>query len=134
MRRDSDRPQAKESQVRIDTQWIAYDEDRGVMTRQNSAEAVIAWLEQFTKGTSQRDRRHRAGARRNSAMVRQSDQPSCDGRRLDHSRRPHPPLGSHSPQISSRQLGRVIRLPAIPWRPSTGRCRPFLQGTVSRFL
>lgn len=44
--------------MRIDTQWIAYDEDRGIMTRQDSAESVIAWLEQFTGGTVQRDRRH----------------------------------------------------------------------------
>lgn len=44
--------------MRIDTQWIAYDEDRGIMTRQDSAESVITWLEQFTGGTVQRERRH----------------------------------------------------------------------------
>lgn len=32
------------------TQWIAYDEDRGIMTRQNDAESVLAWLEKFTGG------------------------------------------------------------------------------------
>ncbi|SIA28120.1 hypothetical protein [Mycobacteroides abscessus] len=32
------------------TQWIAYDEDRGIMTRQDDSESVLAWLKEFTCG------------------------------------------------------------------------------------
>lgn len=44
--------------MRIDTQWVAYDEDRGIMTRQDSADAAIAWLEEFTGGTVHRKRHY----------------------------------------------------------------------------